>query len=80
MQMHPNYCGPVVCVGLCSLLLFLYEHIYKTNVYLIVLKTGGGHYSPIDAYHSGNNMALILDVASFQYHFIGYPGSSFVRP
>lgn len=52
----------------------LYERVNKTNDYLILLQTGGGHYSPVAAYHTGEDMTLILDVASFKYPHHWLPG------
>lgn len=38
-------------------------------------QTGTGHFSPIGGYHSGKDMALILDVARFKYppHWVPLP-------
>ncbi|XP_058186690.1 glutathione gamma-glutamylcysteinyltransferase 1-like isoform X1 [Rhododendron vialii] len=35
---------------------------------------GDGHYSPVSAYHGGEDMALILDVAQHKYPFYWLPG------
>lgn len=36
-------------------------------LFLFLLQTGTGHFSPIGGYHAGRDMALILDVARFKY-------------
>lgn len=40
-----------------------------------MLQTGTGHFSPIAGYHTGQDMALILDVARFKYppHWVPLP-------
>lgn len=38
-------------------------------------QTGSGHFSPIGAYHSGRDLALILDVARFKYPAHWLPAS-----
>ncbi|KAG5552684.1 hypothetical protein RHGRI_010698 [Rhododendron griersonianum] len=40
----------------------------------IVNQAGNGHYSPVSAYHGGEDMALILDVAQHKYPFHWLPG------
>ena len=32
-----------------------------------VVRTGGGHFSPIGGYHEPSDSALVLDVARFKY-------------
>ncbi|KAE9449669.1 hypothetical protein C3L33_18432, partial [Rhododendron williamsianum] len=39
----------------------------------IVNQAGDGHYSPVAAYHGGEDMALILDVAQHKYPFHWLP-------
>ncbi|GMP91670.1 hypothetical protein CsSME_00042261 [Camellia sinensis var. sinensis] len=59
----------------CVIQTTLTEELYMILSYSrkTVNQTGDGHFSPMDAYHKGRDMLLILDVARYKYPFHWLP-------